>query len=81
MPLALIIAILIFVFVDVVLLILATYFYRKLKTCESEESIFCLNWVCPDGNNALRIHEGKVIESGPFGFIPSQRTISASEVC
>lgn len=81
MPLGLIIALLIFLLLDLVLLVLAVYYYTKLKSCEGKESIFCLNWVCPNGKNALRIQEGEVIESGPYGPIPSQRTISPEEVC
>lgn len=86
MALALNILIGVVIIIDLVLIFLAGYLYYSLRRCESRESIFCLQWICPDQTRAVRIHKGQVVESGPYGFIPPvnaerSRKLTEAEVC
>lgn len=63
------VAIAFLVIFDLFLVIFVVYSYSQLKSCEGRESIFCLQWICPNGQPARRIHNGTVIESGPYGYI------------
>ncbi|QIN54265.1 putative transmembrane protein [Cedratvirus kamchatka] len=86
MALALNILIGVVLIIDLVLIFLAGYLYYSLKSCESRESIFCLQWICPDQTRAVRIHKDEVVESGPYGFIPpvskeKSRKLTEAEVC
>nr|WIL05113.1 hypothetical protein pmam_74 [Pithovirus mammoth] len=57
------------VVINIVLFVIAIVYQIQLSRCEQTESIFCLQWVCPDDKPAVRIHKGQVVESGPFGII------------
>ncbi len=86
MSLVLNIAIGFLVLIDIILIVIAAIAYVQLKDCESKESVFCLEWICPNGERARRIHNGEVIESGPFGYIPprskeEEKKLNPDEVC
>jgi len=54
-----------FVILVIIAIILVFIFRRNLSDCESTESVYCLQYVCPNGKSAQRTDDqGNTIMSG-----------------
>ncbi len=72
-------AILVFLIILVLILVVVVIaFQTRLRTCEKNESPYCLQYVCPSGMPATRVNDqGQTIASGSNAVVQDPNSNSS----